>query len=352
MDPLQQLFDELLAGALNVMRLAAGERNKIFELITKLEKELVIQLAQGELSELKKRELEKVLANAGETIGRYYNEMANVIDVPELAAYVAEDTSFALQIALSRDTIGLPRQSYFNSLAKDLLVKGAPQRDWWRGQSQDTAFKFSAEVRQGLANDETNQQIIARIVGKSGEPGIMETVRRNAASLVQTSVQSVANDARRETYKSNDDLVKGLRQVSTLDNKTSVVCVSYSGAEWDLDYEPINGNTLAFNGGCPRHFNCRSLEIPITKTFKELGIDLDEPTGTTRASMDGQVDIDTTFDGFLKRKGAAYQDEVLGVGRADLWRAGKVTLRDLVSGNGRPLSLKELIELANQRRSR
>jgi hypothetical protein len=44
----------------------------------------------------------------------------------------------------------------------------------------------------------------------------------------------------------------------------------------------------------------------------------------------------------LKRKGVEYQNEVLGVGRADLWRAGKITLRDLVSGSGNPLTLDQL----------
>lgn len=346
----QKLFDELLSHALDLLRIAASQRGKVLRILAKLEDEVVEQLNSQELSKLKRRDLNRVLYNINVSIARYYDDIGLSIDVPNLAMFTANETSFAFEIALGVQSIKLPRQDYFNSLAKDLLIQGAPQADWWRGQSADTQFKFAAQVRMGLAASETNQQIIQRIVGKSGEPGIMETVKRNAASLVQTSVQAVANDARRSTFKHNPDLIKGLRQVSTLDSHTSLTCVAYSGAEWDLDYKPINGNKLPFKGGCPRHFNCRSLEVPITKTFRELGIDIDEPKGSTRASSDGQIDFDTTFDGYLKRKGKAYQDEVLGPGRADLWRAGKITLRDLVNGEGRPVTLDALIALAKKRR--
>ncbi len=352
MTPEQKLFDELLANALDILRLAASERDKVLRRLAKLEQELIEQLNNQELSKLKRRELNRVLANANITIAKYYDDIGLSVDVPAIGLYASNATSYAFEVALGIDAVKLPRQYYFASLAKDLLIQGSPQADWWRGQSADAAFKFAALVRQGLVASETNQQIIARIVGKSGQPGVMDTVKRNAASLVQTAVQSVANDARRETYKANDDIVKGLRQVSTLDSHTSLTCVAYSGAEWDLEYNPIGKKKLPFNGGCPRHFNCRSLEIPITKTFKELGLNIPEPKGTTRASSDGQISVDTTFDGFLQRKGKAYQDEVLGVGRAELWRAGKITLRDLVNGNGRPVSLQELNDLVRKRKAR
>jgi len=61
-----------------------------------------------------------------------------------------------------------------------------------------------------------------------------------------------------------------------------------------------------------------------------------------RASSSGVVKGSTTFAQYLERQTPAFQDEVLGKGRADLYRAGKITLRDLVSGRGAPISLKEL----------
>lgn len=352
MTPEQKLFDELLSNSLDILRLSAGERNKVLYILSKLEDDLVEELNRTDLSRAKRRDINKVIVNVNATIAQYYGEIAISLDVPLLAVHSAEATSLAFEIALGIEAIKLPSQSYFKSLAKNLLIQGAPQADWWRGQSADTAFKFAAQLRQGLAAGETNQQLITRIVGKSGEPGIMDTAKRNAASLVQTAAQSVANDARRETFKSNSDIVKGIQQVSTLDSHTSLTCISYSGCQWDLDFKPIGpkNKQKPFNGGCPRHFNCRSTEIPITKTFKELGINIPEPKGTTRASDEGQIPVDTTFEGFLQRKTKRYQNDMLGEGRADLWRAGKITLRDLVNGNGRPLTLSELKELVSKRK--
>lgn len=348
----QDLFDELLHNALEVLRLSAGERNKVFKLLAKMEAELKALLAEQDFSRFSRAQINKMLANANATIGNYYGQIANSADLTEIGRYAADASAFALEISLGLDSIKLPKSDYFKSLYSNVLIEGAPSASWWQAQNADTQFKFAAQVRSGLAAGETNQQIIARIVGKSGSPGVMDTVRRNAASLVQTSVQAVANDARRNTYQANDDIIKGIQQVSTLDSHTSTICVAYSGCQWDLDYKPIGSKKLPYKNGCPRHFNCRSVEIPLTKTFAEMGLDIPEAPRTTRASDEGQIDVDTTFDGFLNRKTKAYQDDMLGPGRAELWRSGKITLRDLVNGDGRPRTLDQLNELVRKRRGR
>ena len=113
--------------------------------------------------------------------------------------------------------------------------------------------------------------------------------------------RDVAADARLATYKANSDIIKGVRQLSTMDGHTTPTCVAYSGAECDLDGNPINGTTLPFNGGPPRHWGCRSVLTSITKTFKELGIKgLPElPDTGERASDLGPIDRKTTMDQFL-----------------------------------------------------
>lgn len=348
-NPRQKLFDELLHNALEVLRLSANERRKVFKLLAEMEEELKVLLAAEDFSRYSKATINKILRNANATIGKYYSQIETSADLTQIGLYAASATSYAFDIAFGLDSVKLPRSEYFKSLLSNVLIEGAPSAAWWQSQTADTKFKFANQVRAGLAGGETNQQIIARIVGKSGTPGVMDTVRRNAASLVQTSVQAVANDARRNTFLANDDIIKGIKQVSTLDGHTSVICVAYSGCEWNLKFEPIGEKKLPYKGGCPRHFNCRSVEIPLTKTFAEMGLDIPEAPRTTRASDEGQIDVDTTFDGFLSRKTKAYQDEMLGEGRAELWRAGKITLRDLVNGEGRPRTLQQLNELVKRK---
>ena len=348
MTPEELFFDEVISDALNVLRFSANEKAEALKRLSSMEKELIAKLSEEDLSSLNSRAIAKILASSDEIIANKYKEVFEGVDLFNIASVSSSNSATMLNVVLGIEDAKSAPLNYLRSVASAVLIQGAPSKDWWQAQADDLKLKFASQVRQGAINGETNQQIISRIVGKNGQPGVMPVARRNAASLVQTSIQTIANDARRRTFKSNSALIKGLKQVSTLDSHTTIVCVSYSGAEWNLNYEPINGYDLPFNGGAPRHWNCRSVEIPLTKTYRELGVDIDEPNGTTRASSDGQISANTTFEGFLKRKGKAYQDEVLGPGRAQLWRDGKITLRDLVNSEGNPISLEELRKIATK----
>lgn len=90
--------------------------------------------------------------------------------------------------------------------------------------------------------------------------------------------------------------------------------------------------------------NCRSTSTPVTKSWRELGIPIDEISPSDRASMDGQVPAETTFASWLQRQSAARQDQVLGPERARLIREGGLKLPDLYAPNGRYLTLDELRE--------
>jgi len=333
--------DYVLSDALNVLRAGAGETKQVIGVLLELEKDLKALLISNDIGAARKAEARKVLKEADEAISAYYRRIAGELDESGVAEAVTRATVKALEAATGKaaDTLS---PDYLDSLVSNVLIEGAPSKDWWHTQGDDLAFKFGNQVRQGLANAETTAQIVQRVVGKRSVGGIMDTARRNAESLVRTSVQTVAGDARLATFRKNADIVKGMRQVSTLDGRTTLICIAYSNAEWDLEGQPINGTTLKFNGGPPRHWGCRSVLVPITKTFAEMGLDIPEAPKGTRASDVGQVQADISFDAFLKRRGKAFQDEVLGPGRADMWRAGTITLRDLVNGNGSPITISAL----------
>lgn len=200
-----------------------------------------------------------------------------------------------------------------------------------------------------MRNGESITQAITRIRGGiiDGIPvqGIIDVSKRQAGALASTGINAVQNNARLATFQENQDVIKGAQQVSTLDNKTSDVCIAYSGKAWKIDtLEPIDlgDGILPFNGGPPRHFNCRSTLVPVLKSFEEMGIPLDEIPPGTRASMDGQVPGDTTFNKFLSGKSKAFQDTLLGPARAKLWRGNKITLTQLVDMRGNPLTITQL----------
>jgi hypothetical protein len=335
----QYLADKMIANQISLFRFTAGERKKVLALLSEMQRELRIKLL-GDLTDFSKRRVNKLIKEAGGIIADYYGKSGRFLDGPGLAMH--EATKIQEAFAVIGLDIAIPSESALRVIASNVLIEGAPSAAWWAKAGEDLSFKFAAQVRQGIVQAETVQQIVARVIGSpaKGIPGIMDTSRRGAAALVHTSVQQVANDARLATFRENSDVLKGVKHLSTLDSHTSLQCVARSGAEWDLDGSPIKGG-FPFKSP-PLHFNCRSVLVGITKSYRDLGIDIDEvPTGT-RSSDLGQIPADTTFEGFLKRHDKAYVDELLGPGRADLWRKGKITLQDLVDGNGRELTLKEL----------
>lgn len=335
------LQDDAIAGQLSLLRFTAGEQKRVLVILNQLQKDLRAKLL-GDLTDFGKARVNRLLRQTNDIIENGYKAVQTELDFHGMAKQQATAAQKSF-VALGLDA-SLPTEAALKALVNGSLIEGAPSAAWWAKQNDNTAFAFAAQVRQGVAGNETVQQIVRRIIGSKrlGTVGIMETSRRGATALVHTSIQQVANDARLATFKANDDIVKGVMQLSTLDSHTTKICIAYSGASWDLEGNPIDGNTLPFNGGTPRHFNCRSVLTAITRTYKELGIDIPEAPPGTRASDLGQIPATTTFESFLDRHDAAYTDKLLGPGRAKLYRDGKITLTQLVDFSGRPLTLKEL----------
>lgn len=191
---------------------------------------------------------------------------------------------------------------------------------------------FDAADSPGMVQAETNTQNINRVMEQTG------IAQLNAATLVQTSVRVVANAARMATYQENDDVIVAVRHLATLDRSTCVVCAARDGLEWKLSGAPI-GHEIPFHQP-PIHHNCRCIMTPRTKTYRELGLDIDDPSPAPRATAGGP--FEGTFDDFLAYKGAAYQDEIFGPGRADLYRRGVITRSQLLDQNGNELTLEQL----------
>lgn len=111
----------------------------------------------------------------------------------------------------------------------------------------------------------------------------------------------------------------------------------FSGHVYNLETE----DSLIMADGVVTH-NCRCTTTPVTKSFRDLGIDEDEVPGGTRASMNGQVPQKTTYNEWLKRQPAGVQDMALGPARGQLYRAGRLDVKDFQQDFSRTLTLAEL----------
>src|ERR1035437_2234847 len=249
------MADKIISNQLYLLRFTAGEQKKVRALLTQMQTELTAKLSTG-LTDFAKARVNALLKETTAIIDTYYSDLQTQLDLPGIAKHETTATAGAMT------TIGLdasmPTSAVLKAMISDTLLQGAPLKAWWAKQAEDTAFKFSAQVRQGVAQGETLQEIITRVVGspKKGVPGIMDVSRRNASTLVHDSIMQISNDAKLATYQENSDILNGVQQLSTLDSKTSEICIAYSGAQWDLEGNPIGETSLPFDGGCPRHPNC------------------------------------------------------------------------------------------------
>lgn len=336
-----ELRDAILRHALQLQRLSAGDQREADAILRELERELKLLLQSEALSKADKAAIRALISEAESVINPAYVRLAGVVDTQGLAIVVAEKTV---------ETLGalkavMPTAERLASLTRNVLIEGSPLSKWWKAQALSLATRFAAQVRMGVLAGETNERIVRRIVGGRAETGLMGIARRHARTLVHSSVMSAANEARLAVFKRNVDIFSGVRWLATLDSNTCLRCGAMDGTKWDLDGKPIGNGTISFLTP-PLHANCRCVLTGIPKrsaleeSFPGISADLDK--GRTRVSSEGPVPATTTFEDFLKRQSPEFIKETLGAKRAAMFRAGKITLRDLISGTGRELTLDEI----------
>lgn len=190
-----------------------------------------------------------------------------------------------------------------------------------RKENNETALN---PVRKFLRDDKKPQKNVS-------DPTSI-TVGELQNTPMHTSIAQAANESRMAAFRANSDVVSGVRWLATLDAHTCPRCGALDGQTWQLDGTPINATVPMQTP--PLHINCRCVLSPQTR-FSNMG-------GGQRASQDGPVDRKTTYTDFLRGKDKFFQDEVLGPGRAQMWREGLITLSQLFDGSGRELTLTEL----------
>lgn len=354
----EKLVDMFMERAIDLLRLEAGTRDKVLVFLAELERELVGLVAKidptgaPDAARQKKR-LADLLAEVQGTIRGTYRDASTLLarEIREIIDAEATWTGNAINTATRASFVdaGLTR-GFLQTLVSDVLIQGAASKDWWGRQAGGLADKFADQMRAGMALGEANGKLIERVRGKTGQPGIMNLARSSAERLVRASVQAAANTAREATYDENADLISALEWSATLDTRTSPWCIVRDGLKYTpKEHRPMGHTVPWLEGPGKIHWGCRSTSVPVLKSWRDLGIDEDEIPETTRASMDGQVPAAMTFEQWLKKQSVQRQDTVLGTGKADLWRRGKITFRDLLDQNGRPLTTEELRAKAARR---
>lgn len=230
----------------------------------------------------------------------------------------------------------IPAEERIETWLNTQPLDGKPLNEWFDDIEAGTATKINKEIRLGLINGESTDEIARRIRGRRSQnyqDGVLGTTRRHATSIARSAVIFANDQASQAFYRANDDLFKGEKWILTLDSRTCPTCMAAeAGSPYKLGEGPR----------APVHPNCRCLRVPIVKSWRELGINLDEAPAGTRASMNGQVPDSMTYNEWLRKQPREVVEDALGKTKAKLFIDGDLSVTAFTNRRGNILSLEEL----------
>lgn len=191
--------------------------------------------------------------------------------------------------------------------ALDAIVMRTRQRihaQSWALSKQSVAA-MRAELVRGVAVGDNPRTTARRILART--QGRFEGGLGRAMTIARTETLDAYRAASRITSEANTDVLAGRRWTAELGARTCAICIGKHGRI----YPPGTD-------GPWDHPNGRCCFTDVTKSWRELGIDLDEPEPVWK-------DRDAWWDNLT----ADAQNRLIGPGRAELLRTGAVTWDDL-----------------------
>jgi len=175
-------------------------------------------------------------------------------------------------------------------------------------------------ITQGFAEGETTSQILQSLRGTKARnyaDGILSTIDKNTKTMVRTSLQNVSSAARQSVWEENSDIVESVEWVSVLDARTTEQCQALDGEIFPIDSGPRP----------PIHYNCRSTIVPVLPEDLQY---LEKGAKRPSKGADGVeiVSAKTTYYDWLKTQPDSFQDHVLGVGKAEIFRSGELSTQE------------------------
>lgn len=251
----------------------------------------------------------------------------NLKQIAPAEAHYMQDAVNSVHEGIVVETV-LPTATKLATIVRTTPFQGKVLKDWAAQLAQADLDRIMAQIVIGLTSGETIPQITKRVVGTGvlkGADGVTEITRNNAVSIVRTAVSTISNKARDAYFQANDDIFTHEVYLATLDSRTTPICRSLDGNVYPIGKGPHP----------PIHWRCRSVRVAL------IGSAL---AGTRPAKGDAikVVAARTTYQQFLSRQSAAFQDEVLGDARGKLFRNGGLTLDRFVAPSGKEYTLDQL----------
>lgn len=343
----QQLAHVLVRRQIYLQRYANHVAREIAKLLGKSDDRILERLKSLDDGYTKAR-AQAVLASIREITGVAYRNSGELLR-KELTGLAVAERDFGLAALKAvypiRVSWTAPTVTSLRTVIKSRPFQGRVLGEWSRELARAKVKRVTQAVRIGWVEGQTVPELTRQV------KALLDIDARGAQAVARTAVSFVSNAARDELYSSNDDLIKGVRWVSTLDGRTTPICIARDGEEYPVDSGPRP----------PAHYGCRSTTVPVTKSWEELGLTGADPEApisrpaitdsrkvanippAERDSLIGRVQ-DQTYSEWLADQSRDFQDDVLGPARADVFRRGALPIDKFVNDTGTWLNLEQLRE--------
>lgn len=355
----ERLRDAAIDHAIDLAQYSEGVVRRMIRLLNRADADLAAALSSAlnrmPANSFTVERLERLLKSVREINAAAYARVEKEL-IAELEAFADVEANY--QLDLFGKVVPKPIQAHveFTRITPDQVrtaalsrpFQGRLLRDWAKKLHADRMELIRNTVRLGYIEGQTVTEIVRRLIGtpqNRKRDGAFERARRDLTAVVDTAIKHTAAVARERFYAENSDLISEVVWKSTLDSRVSPICQVRADKRYTaVQHKPIGHKIPWLQGPGRIHWRCRSTASPVLKSWRELGLDTDDLPAGTRASMDGQVPGETTYGEWLARQSQERQEQVLGVVRARLMRAGKLKLEDFYSPRGEWLTLDELRE--------
>lgn len=355
------LADELIAHSLFSGRYSAGVARRMVLSLNEFDIELTTKLiitlddANVDVNSFTARRLESLLSSVREV---NKNAVKHAFDIltDEMRDHLRYESGYYPSLFDSLLSDVVLRKYPLMSLTEEMLFasvmskpfQGKLLSEWADGLEKDRMARISNTVRNGYLNGDSTVEIGRKIRGHANQgykDGALQMSRANATTIAKTAINHLQATARDQFAAANKDIIDCKQWLSTLDSKTSHDCIIRDRLKYTLEGKPI-GHKISYKQGPGKiHWGCRSTETLVTKSWRELGIDIDEMDAGTRASMDGQVPAKTTFLEWIQRQPEWRQQEVFGETRFRLMKDGGMHPSEFYTDKGDFISLVQLRDI-------
>lgn len=319
-NPNDVLMDALIRHAVYLGRYTKEQLSRVLGVLEGAHQGLILEVMRGTSKADQARLLDTIQQLYGPAMRTVAEQMTS--DARELAAYEVERSG---KLA---DSIGISFKmpaptAVFDAVMASPADRGNTMKVLFDKFDRNTIDRISAVIRQGITEGLNPTAMVRALRGDVVKParwivqggkkvlrpgvyrgGVYETTSRGAETLARTVTMHVYNTANAEVARENADLLSGVRWSATLDMDTCPDCAALDGQDWEVEDphpEP------------PLHPNCRCVLVLQVRGHENA----DSPR----------------FEDWLGRQSEERQNDILGVGRAEIFRSG-ATLSDMSDAGG------------------